>query len=250
MFHFDVAGRESDGAANQSPSTLEATGNRSRSTADDEGILPVKINYGAPGYFAQPVGALPVFCWKAGTELPPFVPTNAFAISMLVALADGTIDSVPSVAVSEAVAVQIWCLIFAKGVQVEALRHVDYRGYYTILASFVFGTCVLAVDPKRVDALRVLLTRKGWGSGLIPRFRHFVGQRTKGSNALNGKSVDAARALLLCEWDKKPLDFDFGAAHMVAAGAASSSSSGDGDGSTIGAGGGGGGGGGGGSGGY
>ena len=50
--------------------------------------------------------------WKAGIELPPFVSSNTAAISALSALYEGTADVVPSLVVSEAVAVQIWRLIF------------------------------------------------------------------------------------------------------------------------------------------
>ena len=101
--------------ARQTPSTLEPTANRTRLTTDVQGIVPLEIDYDAPGKCAQSMGAVPVFRWKAGAELPPFVPTNPFATSTLLALVNGTIDIVPSVAVSQAVAVQIWCLLFARG---------------------------------------------------------------------------------------------------------------------------------------
>ena len=87
-------------------------------------------------------------------ELPPFISTNTTAISMLVALLDGTIDSVPSLRVSEAVAVQIWRLIFDKDVRVEALQHAGDRGLFVILASLTLGARVETADPCSPSSLR------------------------------------------------------------------------------------------------
>ena len=62
--------------------------------------------------------------WKMGVELPPFEKSNTEQVQLLVDLVAGTLEEVPSIGVSEAVAVMIWRLIFDREAKVEALQSV------------------------------------------------------------------------------------------------------------------------------
>ena len=100
--------------------------------------------------------------WKVGYEVPSFVPTNTAAVQLLVDLLDGVADVPSHIAVSEAVAVQIWRLIFEKDVKVNALSHVSYRASHEA----GLGTCFMRTT-------RALFSPKHsfWSPILIPPHR-------------------------------------------------------------------------------
>ena len=52
--------------------------------------------------------------WKVGAEVPPFVSENTSVVQFLLSIYDGTVDAIPSIVVSKAVAVQIHRLVFDK----------------------------------------------------------------------------------------------------------------------------------------
>ena len=76
----------------------------------------------------------PLVRWTAGSIVPPFVASNQRVVDMLECLANGTINEIPSIEVSEAVAVQIWRLLFSKvsRERSERLANVGHRGLYII----------------------------------------------------------------------------------------------------------------------
>ena len=141
--------------------------------------------------------------WKAGAELPPFVSTNALAISMLLALHDGTVVTVPSIFVSEAVAVQIWLLVFGKDEREVSLQHIGDRGFYIVLASLARGVRVETAPPLRVEALRKVFARKKEGKGdrspgVVVQLRELVRNR-RDRTELRGMNANEARDYLLLQ---------------------------------------------------
>ena len=95
--------------------------------------------------------------WKVGIEVPPFVASNASVISLLKDLVDGAVESVPIVHVSEAVAVQIYRLIYDKNARPPAFKGLAERGLYIILASLARGTRTLPPDVFQPKSLRLAL---------------------------------------------------------------------------------------------
>ena len=79
--------------------------------------------------------------WKVGAEAPPFVRTNAAVVRLLLGIVDNTIDAIPSIVVSEAVAIYIYHLVFDRNARATELKQagVEAHGLYTILASLAFG---------------------------------------------------------------------------------------------------------------
>jgi hypothetical protein len=106
---------------------------------------------------AQP--ALSEIRWKVGYEAPPFSASNVVLVQMLKSIVDGTIDVIPTVVVSNAVAVQIYNLIFDNSTRAKELAGQAGRGLYVILASLVRGTRTEPADKIEADKLRLLLGR-------------------------------------------------------------------------------------------
>ena len=159
--------------------------------------------------FATP--GLP-FSWKRGLELPPFVSTNSKAVCLCIEIMEGA-TVVPRIAVSEAVAVQVYRLFCDKDAPAQ-LKPKGMRGVFAVLASLAHGRPVPA-DPAATDRLRAVLARKqsGKAPGLDPALRWKVGQRKKSDDpGLKELDHDAATAYLLRQWDLLPLQFDFGVA--------------------------------------
>ena len=234
------------GRASGIDATAEPTTNRTPPTAEMQGNTSLASEGEACSGVHQPGTVSGFASWKPGTDSPPFVTTNTLAISMLVRLHDGMLETVPSLVVSEAVAVQIWRLVYDPDVRVEALRHIGDRGIYIILASLTLGVHVKTADLKRVDALRQELGRKvRRGSsdrlpGLAYRLRDLVNKRTQSrANPLFGMNADEAREHLLRQWDLKPFAFDYGVAPTVVASGDGGGGGGGGDGGDGGGGGGG-----------
>ena len=93
--------------------------------------------------------------WKVGVEAPPFMAANTSIMQLLLGIHDGTVDAIPSIVVSEAVAIQIYRLVFDKLAQSKVLRaaSIAARGLYVIIASLVFGTRTV---PPRYRPARML----------------------------------------------------------------------------------------------
>ena len=165
-------------------------------------------------FVAEPASSLPELRWKVGFEHPPFLSTNSSVVQLLISIADGTIDAIPSVAVSDAVAVQIYRLIFDKFASAKELKQakIQARGLYIILASLVLGTRTEPPDPKDVRRLERCLGRAAGGGqepGLAVRFTDIINQRRKHAE-LRELSLEDARQRLYIRWDSVPFGFDFG----------------------------------------
>ena len=114
--------------------------------------------------FAQAQQALQPLRWKSGVDLPPFVESNHAAMQLLASLREGTIDAPPSIDVSEAVALQIYWLVFGKEQrETGPLTHMGWTGLFLVLASLTLGTRVSAVDPDALKRLKTVFERKKSG---------------------------------------------------------------------------------------
>ena len=71
--------------------------------------------------------AFPMLRWKTGVEAPPFSKANPEAIHLLMGLANGSAPPPHAIAISKAVAVQIWLLVFDEEARVEELGLVGGR---------------------------------------------------------------------------------------------------------------------------
>ena len=161
--------------------------------------------------------SVPELRWKVGSQAPPFVSTNTLVVKLLKDLVDGTIQTLPIIAVSEAVAVQIYRLISDRFACASAMKGVGARGLYIILASLAHGARTEPPDAKAVDRLRVLLGRPQSGNsrssepGLAISFSDAAKRRDKDSE-LRGLSLEEARHRLLLRLDLRLLQFSFGQA--------------------------------------
>ena len=99
--------------------------------------------------------------WKVGAEPPPFVSTNGSVIRLLMSIVDDNIDVIPSIVVSNAVAVQIYRLLFDRFTRAAQLKdaNITDRGLYIILASLVRGTRTEPPTPNAVKNLKQYLGR-------------------------------------------------------------------------------------------
>ena len=152
------------------------------------------------------------FCWKRGVETPLLVKSNPAAVQLCIHILEGSID-VPSLIVSEAVAVQIYRLVHDPSARADALKGAGMRGVYRILSVLAHGARAQP-DAKAVERLRLLLARKASGSqppGLDGALRFRVGQRRQ-EQEMAHMSYDEATAHILKQWDLLPLEFDFGVA--------------------------------------
>jgi hypothetical protein len=140
--------------------------------------------------------------WKTGSELPPFVSTNAAAMQLLGGLLAGTVDNTPSIGVSEAVALQTYWLVFDGTSPLVAasaaassfdqlyvlLASLVTRTLYVLLASLVTRTRVAEVDAKAVKRLRDHFNRKKSNHhatpGLVGRFKSRVDNRKQPGSGL------------------------------------------------------------------
>ena len=96
--------------------------------------------------------------WKKGVEAPPFVPANHAICQLLHDLAVGTVDAVPTIAVSQAVAVQIYFLIFDNKACTTLLKGIGWRGFYIILASLSLAKRTEQPDADSIDRLWLVLS--------------------------------------------------------------------------------------------
>jgi hypothetical protein len=189
---------------------------------------------------AEGVDVLPeeLRCWKVGVETPPFVSTNDAICQLLHDLAVGTVDTVPTIEVSQAVAVQIYLLIFDKKACSTLLKGIGWRGFYIILASLTLGTSTEPPTAIAIKLLQLLLTRParspGTG-GLVIVFNHIAKERKSDPELKGLATIDEARRLLLLRWDRIPLGFDFGQSLTaeVAAGGGGGGGGGGGDDGTV-----------------
>ena len=61
---------------------------------------------------AAPPDPVPSLEWQRGREVPPFVVSNPKAVGLCEAILAGTVEEIPAIFVSQAIAVQIYRLIF------------------------------------------------------------------------------------------------------------------------------------------
>jgi hypothetical protein len=96
------------------PTTVEGTANRTRGTTEMDDKVHRAMNFDGETFAADRESSLPELRWKVGTEPPPFLAANTSVIELLIGIHDGTIDAIPAIVVSNAVAVQIYRLLFDK----------------------------------------------------------------------------------------------------------------------------------------
>ena len=156
-----LAGPESDAGASATPSTVEGTAIRSSGTTeiDHEMVRPMVVNF--EGFCGDSGSCAWVPRWKVGAEPPPFVSTNGSVIRLLMSIVDDNIDVIPSIVVSNAVAVQIYRLLFDRFTRAAQLKdaNITDRGLYIILASLVRGTRTEPPTPNAVKNLKQYLGR-------------------------------------------------------------------------------------------
>ena len=93
-------GSEGDGREGCTPRTGLPTGNRTRPTAEMDCDHHRRMEIDEPLLFDDSQSSLSELRWKIGVEVPPFVSSNTRVVSLLRDLLDGTVGSVPVVAVS------------------------------------------------------------------------------------------------------------------------------------------------------
>ena len=144
------------------------------------------------------------FSWEPGKELPPFTIDNSAAVNLCVQIVDGTAVHLPSIVISEAVAVQVYRLVHDKEAP-SVLKASKARVVYVILASLA-RRALVAPDDAAAMRLDKVLARKGGAQapGLHHSLRLRAGQRKAGSE-LSGMSYEDATNHLLKRWDLLPL---------------------------------------------
>eukprot|EP00966_Prymnesium_polylepis_P240736 5567104-Prymnesium_polylepis.1 len=195
--------------ASDTPATSDAASNRtaaaSNSSVDD--VRPMVLQ--DESFPAEAEAAPGHVRWKVGFEPPPFVSANAPAVELLKAIVNGTASYVPRVAVSKAVAVQVFRLIFVKDARSTIMDGVADHGLYVILASLAHGTRVEPADKKAVQRLKEKLARKSKPLGLALQFQHMTVERREDPELKSLSLLDARRALYM-RWDRIDFGFDFG----------------------------------------
>ena len=78
---------------------------------------PRDYEQGSPGSrsdtdFADSQSALSNLRWKPGTELPKLLESNAAVVQLCRSILDGTVVELPSIQVTDAVAIQVYRLVF------------------------------------------------------------------------------------------------------------------------------------------
>lgn len=94
--------------------------------------------------------AFQTLCWKRGIEPPPFNAADTTLMSMLCGLLDGSAEPPHATAITRAIAVQIWLLVFEAG----PLKGGGWRTVYILLASLALGRRVSAADPAVIKRLQ------------------------------------------------------------------------------------------------
>ena len=170
--------------------------------------------------------------WKPGAEVPPFLSSNTAVVALLSGLVDGTVHEVPSIIVSEAIAVQIYLLVFDEQLCAEVLKDIGYSGLYIILGSLALRRRIEPPDDKARKRLQSEMERKSTPSnrrapGLVLAFREKVKKRERDLEMV-GMTADAARDHLLLRWDANPFSFNWGEQLMAVDEAAATTSGGGG----------------------
>ena len=164
---------------------------------------------------ATPQEQVPNLRWKAGVELPPFISSNIEAVRLCEAILLGVVVEFPTIVVSEAVAIQIYRLIFDVQRCANSLKRATWADLYLILASLARRELVVVAAQDAVDRLRLLVARKASRSqppGLDGALRERVKARKREPEPLCSMTAEEATAHLLLQWDCVPLDFSFGGA--------------------------------------
>ena len=187
----------------------ELTTNRMQRT-NEESLDASSENQGKGGINgAQPVEQVHTLRWKRGIELPPFVSSNDDALALCAAIASGTVELLPDVIVSDAVALQIVRLVMS-GSAVGG----GWNIVYVILATLKAGR-LMPVDHARVVALRQMLTRKyrgngsTSGAGLQIQLQRLLDLRHRSADICS-MTLEQATEHTLKKWDLIQLAFDFG----------------------------------------
>ena len=108
---------------------------------------------------AGPQASLCRLQWKAGSEAPPFLSTNSPAVELLKAIVEGTVDEVPKLNVTRAVAVQIYRLLYVKDARSTLIAsewRSPARSLYIMLASLAHGVRTEPPDAGAAERLRRL----------------------------------------------------------------------------------------------
>ena len=119
--------------------------------------------------------------WSSGSEPPPFVVSNQQVVELLARLIAGEVALPSPIWMSQAVAVQIWRLVFDGAARAAELRDVGWTGVYMMLGSLSLGVRP-AVDREEVDRLRLLLGRRRTSThapGLVLAFKEMLYLRAR-----------------------------------------------------------------------
>ena len=136
------------------------------------------------------------------------MPGNAAAIAMVLDVAQGTALTIPTIRLSNAVAIQV-CLLF----HTAALKHLSFSYVYRALAAFALGMQPSSTPKSSVERLRMALSMKPGNGvrnavGLVEAFRHGVKYRER-DPSMAGFDAEAATTHLLVQYDRELFAFDF-----------------------------------------
>ena len=146
--------------------------------------------------------------WSSGSEPPPFVASNHRAVELLARLIAGEVALPSPIWMSQAVAVQIWRLVFDGAARAAELRDVGWPGIYMILGSLSLGMRP-AVDEAAVKRLQAAIERQRNASpGLGPAFKEKLYKRARDPE-LKGMSLEEATTHLYLTLDREPFNFTF-----------------------------------------
>ena len=143
--------------------------------------------------------------WGAGGGVPPFDADSAAAQQLMLDLAGGIVPVPTGVAVTKAVALQVYLLF-----QQQRLKHLSFKHVYLVLASFSLGYRVNSAQTAAVERLRRFFSSKENGArvGLAEDYKERVKKRSR-DEILKQLTVPEARRHLMQLYDHEPLNFSF-----------------------------------------
>jgi len=176
-----------------------------------------------------------LYQWKRGVEPPPFICTNPAAVSLCENILAGNLETLPAIFMSEAIAVQVYRLVFDRDRRAESLKDIGIGGVYVILATLA-RRALAPADAAAAKRLKDVLARKPGSAsrtapGLDTALRAKVGRRDRDPDIPAGMQYEEATTHVLKLWDLLPLNFDFG---MVSSGGGGGDPGGGGSGSVTG----------------
>ena len=129
-------------------------------------------------------------------------------MELLARLIAGEVALPSPIWMSQAVAVQIWRLVFDGAARAAELRDVGWPGIYMILGSLSLGMRP-AVDEAAVKRLQVAIGRqRNASTGLGPAFKEKLKLRARDPE-LKGMSLEEATTHLYLTLDREPFNFTF-----------------------------------------